>query len=86
MDNINDSCEKDELEVFFCCNEVRLVYKGEDLLITSLLQRKADALNGILVSDSDPDDPEQYVGLSPASDRLREIVTRQRKSIRRRAR
>ena len=59
---------------------------SHDLLITSLLQRKADALNGILVSDSDPDDPEQYVGLSPTSDRLREIVTRQRKSIRRRAR
>ena len=59
---------------------------SHDLLITSLHQRKADALNGILVSDSDPDDPEQYVGLSPASDCLREIVTRRRKSIRRRAR
>ena len=38
------------------------------------------------MSDSDADDPEQYVGLSLASDRLREIVTRRRKSIRRRAR
>ena len=58
---------------------------SHDLLIMSLHQRKTDALNGILLSDSDPDDPEQYVGLSPASDRLREIVTRRRKSIRRRA-
>ena len=44
---------------------------SHDLQITSLHQRKADALKGIIVSDFDADDPEQYVGLSLASDHLR---------------
>lgn len=52
----------------------------------SLHQRKVDALNGLVVSDSDTDDPEQYIGLSLTSDRLREVVARRRRSIQRRAR
>ena len=59
---------------------------SRDLLTRSLHQRKVDALNGLVVSDSDTDDPEQYIGLSLTSDRLKEVVARRRRSIQRRAR
>lgn len=59
---------------------------SRDVLTRSLHQRKVDALNGLVVSDSDTDDPEQYIGLSLTSDRLREVVARRRRSIQRRAR
>ena len=45
-----------------------------DLSAGIVHQRKADALNGLIVSDSDTDDPEQYVGLSADSSRVKEIV------------
>ena len=41
-----------------------------DLSGRSNHQRKADALNGMVVSDSDTDDPEQYVGISLGSERI----------------
>lgn len=49
-------------------------------------QREADALNGLVVSDSDVEGFEQYTGELNVIERLRETVARRRKSICRRAR
>lgn len=45
-----------------------------DLSASPMQQRNVDALNGLIVSDSDTDDPEQYIRVSTDSSQLKEIV------------
>ena len=56
-----------------------------DMVARCQYQSKVDALNGMVVSDSDTDDPEKYE-LSLTSEHLWDVVSKRRKSIRRRAR
>ena len=89
--NASEKCFADVMELDLSAKEEELLRQAYeafslDLLTKSLHQRKADALNGMVVSDSDTDDPEQYIGLSLTSGRLKEVVVKKRKSIHRRAR
>ena len=50
-------------------------------------ERAARAINGLIVTDSESDDPEQYVGLhNPLSEQGRSLIAKRRKTIQRRAR
>ena len=48
--------------------------------------RQADALNGMIVTDSEPDDPDDYLQLDLSSQKATEVIERRVKSIHRRAR
>lgn len=49
--------------------------------------RSADALNGFIVTDSESEDPDQYIGLNDtSSEKAKAIIEKKRKAIRRRAR
>ena len=48
--------------------------------------RKANALNGFIVADSESEDPDQYIGLNDtSSERAKAIIAKKRKAIQRRA-
>ena len=45
-----------------------------------------NALNGFLVTDSESEDPDEYIGLNDAfSEKAKAIIAKQRKTIQRRA-
>lgn len=58
-----------------------------DLQTRQLTDRQADALNGVIVSDSESEDPDAYLGLSHlSSDRVRALIATKRQRIRNRGR
>ena len=57
-----------------------------DIEARQLVNRQAEALNGMIVTDSENEDPDEYLQLDLASEHAQEIIERKRKSICRRAR
>lgn len=82
---MSQCCFAAVMKLIWSANEEKLLQNSWDAFCLNFLtrafcQRKADTLNGIEVSDSDTNDPQQYVGLPLTSNRLQEVA-KQRKSI-----
>lgn len=83
---MSECCFAAVMKLIWSANEEKLLQNSWDAFCLNFLtrtfcQRKADTLNGIVVLDSDTNDPQQYVGLPLTSDRLQEVVAKQRQSI-----
>ena len=57
-----------------------------DLPRRKLVDREAQALDGFIVTDSESEDPDQYLELDITSERAKALITKKRKQVRRRAR
>lgn len=57
-----------------------------DISLRQLVDRQAEALNGMIVTDLENEDPDQFLQLDLSSERAHDIVARKVKVIRRQAR
>ncbi len=79
--NDESLCDKDKTVLEQSHRAFKLDMSRQDLV-----NREADALNGLIVTDSDSDDPDNYLDLQDfACDKAKTLIAKKRKQIKRRA-